>query len=206
MNRTDWDQYYSSPAPTAFFSRAVIRHHLLRLIRKTGIQQNNSIAELGGGGSCFCGTIKEKFKIRHYTVYDACESGIREFLRKNPDSKTVQTDLLKWEPDEKYDLVFSVGLIEHFSEEQTELLIRKHFEMTNPGGHVIIFVPTPTLIYTITRKIAEWFRIWKFPDERPLEKEEVKKTADFYGILLKDFTIYSNFLSQYAVLYRKKKP
>lgn len=203
MNQTDWNRYYSSPLPTAYWSRAVIRKHLLRMFKKADIRENFSIAELGGGGSCFCEMIRKKFKIKNYTVYDSCQLGLNEFLKKNPDCKTISTDLLQWTPVEKYDLVFSVGLIEHFSPEHTALLIRKHFEMTKDGGCVILFAPTPTLIYRVTRSIAELFRLWQFPDERPLKKEELRKTADQCGTYLKGYTIYTNFLSQYAVIYRK---
>lgn len=203
MNRTDWDHYYSSPVPTAFWSRAVVRRHLLRMFKCAGIQKNDSIAELGGGGSCFCEAIRAKFKTEDYTVFDSCNLGITEFLKKNPTCKTVQTDLLQWSPEKQYDLVFSVGLIEHFTPEQTEIIIRKHFEMTKSGGHVILFVPTPTLIYRGTRLLAEILRVWQFPDERPLSEEEVCKTADLFGKKLRGYTIYANFLSQYAVIYRK---
>ena len=87
MNRTDWDRYYSSPMPTALWSRTIVRNHLLRLLRKTGLQENCTIAELGGGGSCFCGKIRKIFKPRDYTVFDSCQSGLEHFLRKNKNCK-----------------------------------------------------------------------------------------------------------------------
>ena len=203
MKQTDWEKYYASPAPTAFFARAVVRSHLLRMIQKTGINQKSSVAELGGGGSCFAEKIRELFKIRNYTVYDSCEAGLRDFLRKNPGCGAIQTDLIQWKTKEKYDLVFSVGLIEHFPKEKTDALIRKHFEMTKPGGYIILFFPTPTLLYRFTRKIAEAAGLWQFPDERPLKKEELRNTADSCGTFLDGYTIYLNVLSQYAALYRK---
>ena len=205
MKRTNWEQYYSSPVPTAFFSRAIIRGHLLRMIRKTGLPGAFSIAELGGGGSCFYGKIRKKFKTENYTIYDSCMAGLQAFLRKNPNGKTVQTDLLSFQTDCKYDLVFSVGLIEHFPPEKTECMIKKHFEMTKPGGYVILFTPTPSLIYRVTRKAAEITGLWQFPDERPIPPDELRNTADKYGTFLEGYTIHSNFLSQYAALYRKKQ-
>lgn len=203
MKRTDWDRYYSSPMPTAFFSRAVVRSHLLRMIRLTGLKHNPSIAELGGGGSCFSEAIRENFRWKDYTIYDSCPAGISLFLRKNPTCQAVQTDLLQWNGKEKYDLVFSVGLIEHFSPEQTELLIRKHFQMTKKGGYVILFSPTPTILYRLTRGFAELLGIWQFPDERPIYPQEIRKTADSCGNFITGHTIYTNILTQYAVLYRK---
>ena len=205
MKQTDWEQYYSSPLPTACYSRAVIRGHLLRMIGRTGLKTGFSTAELGGGGSCFYEKITKKYPVEKYTVFDSCQAGLQAFLRKHPNGNTVRTDLLTYEPEEQYDLVFSVGLIEHFPQESTAAMIKKHFEMTKPGGYVIIFFPTPTLLYSITRGLAELFGIWQFPDERPVTPEEFRETADHCGTFLKGCTIRSNFLSQYAALYRKNQ-
>ena len=205
MKRTNWEKYYSSPAPTAFFARAIVRRHLLRMIRETDLNGNFSIAELGGGGSCFYEKIKELFDGCSYRIYDSCPAGIQAFLAKHPEGNAVETDLLTYQPEILHDLVFSVGLIEHFPPEQTARMIRKHFEMTRPGGYVVIFVPTPTLLYRATRNIAELLEMWQFPDERPVTKNELRMTADQCGTFLKGVTIRANFLSQYAVLYRKQK-
>lgn len=203
MQRTDWNRYYSSPMPTAFWSRMIVKQHLLKMIRKCRFQDKFSVAELGGGGSCFCESVEAKFQISDYSIYDSCQAGIDSFLRKNPLHQAIFTDLLKLQPDKFYDLVFSVGLIEHFSREETGRIIRKHFEMTKPGGCVILFFPTPTLLYRITRKSAELLHLWQFPDERPLLPEEIRKTADKSGIFINGYTIHTNFLTQYAALYRK---
>ena len=203
MKQTNWEQYYHSPLPTSFYSRAVVRKHLLGMIRATKQKKDFSIAELGGGGSCFYEKIKKKFPISEYTIYDSCLAGIQSFLRKYPNGKAVRADLLTYQTEKKYDLVFSVGLIEHFPIEKTALMIRKHFEMTKPGGYVIIFFPTPTLLYSITRKLAELVGVWQFPDERPVTPDEALKTANHWGTFMKGYTIRANILSQYAALYRK---
>ena len=205
MKQTDWEKYYHSPLPTAFYSRAVIRKHLLGMLRKTGLKKDFSIAELGGGGSCFYNRINKKFSVAEYTVFDSCMTGIQAFIKKFPNGDAVQTDLLTYHPERQYDIVFSVGLIEHFPEEKTATMIRKHFEMTKPGGYVVIFFPTPTALYHVTRKLAELLGVWQFPDERPIEPEEFRKNADQFGMFLKGYTIRANFLSQYAALYRKNE-
>ena len=203
MKQTDWEQYYHSPLPTAFYSRAVIRRHLLGMIRATGLKKKFSIAELGGGGSCFYEKINKRFSVAEYTIFDSCLAGLQAFLRKHPNGKAVRADLLTYQTEKKYDLVFSVGLVEHFPIEKTALMVRKHFEMTKPGGYVIIFFPTPTLLYSITRKLAELVGVWQFPDERPVTPDEVLKTANLWGTFVKGHTIRANILSQYAALYRK---
>ena len=130
-------------------------------------------------------------------------AGLQAFIKKHPHGNAVHTDLLTYHPEKQYDIVFSVGLIEHFTEKRTELMIRKHFEMTKLGGYVVIFFPTPTLFYKVTRGLAELVGVWQFPDERPVKPEEFRKTADQLGAFLKGYTVRANFLSQYAALYRK---
>ncbi|MBQ7402555.1 MAG: class I SAM-dependent methyltransferase [Lentisphaeria bacterium] len=204
MKQTNWEKYYLSPLPTSGWSRMIVRHNLLQMLRKTNLSQGCSIAELGGGGSSFYRKISDEFQTEHYTVYDSCTAGIQAFIRKNPNGKTVKTDLLSFQPDQTFDLVFSVGLIEHFPPESTKKLIKKHFEMTNPDGWVVLFFPTPTLLYRGVRSLAEFSGLWDFPDERPLAPQEVRSTADQYGICRDSKLIYANFLTQYALLYRKK--
>ena len=205
MNRTDWNRYYAAPLPTAFPARAIIRKNLLRLIRAAGLEKGFSVAEFGGGGSCFCEAVKKEFRPESYTVYDSCPAGLSRFLRKHPADSAVLMDLLKDSPEKKYDLVFSAGMIEHFMPEETEELVRKHFEAANPGGFVILLFPTPTLLYRVTRRIAEISGLWQFPDERPVKPEEVRRTADRFGTFLTGRLIRANILSQYALLYRKER-
>lgn len=205
MKQTDWEKYYHSPLPTAFYSRAVIRRHVLGMLQETRLKKDFSIAELGGGGSCFYDRINKNFSVAKYTVFDSCMTGLQAFIKKHPKGDAVHTDLLTYHPEKLYDIVFSVGLIEHFPEEKTALMIRKHFEMTKPGGYVVIFFPTPTPLYNVTRKLAELTGVWQFPDERPVKPEEFRKTADQLGTFLKGYTIHANVLTQYAALYRKNE-
>ena len=201
--KTDWERYYTNPIPTCCWSRKVIRRHLLNMLRKANLGPDSSVAELGGGGSCFCHAVQARFGIRNYTVYDSCPAGIASFLRKHPENKAVQSDLLQLEGKPEYDLVFSVGLIEHFAKGETETVTRQHFELAKPGGTVILFFPTPTLLYRMTRSIAECCGLWQFPDERPLLPAEVKAAAAPFGSCLEGHTVYANFLTQYAIIYRK---
>lgn len=51
----------------------------------------------------------------------------------------IEGDLFSYQPTEKYDLVLSCGLIEHF--EDTEEIIRRHLSFLNPGGTLFITLP-----------------------------------------------------------------
>jgi SAM-dependent methyltransferase len=51
----------------------------------------------------------------------------------------IHGDLFSFRPEKLYDLVFSSGFVEHF--EDHELVVRRHIELTRPGGLIVIMVP-----------------------------------------------------------------
>ena len=100
------------------------------------------------------------------------------------------------------DIVFSVGLIEHFAAEQTAHVIGRHFSCVKPGGLVVITFPTPTFLYRITRTLAESAGLWRFPDERPLQWAEVLAEVVRHGMVLTTFTNWPLALTQGVVVAR----
>lgn len=100
-------------------------------------------------------------------------------------------------------LVFSIGLIEHFSAQNTARAIRSHFQLPDPGGIAIISFPTPTFLYRITRFLSEMLGLWIFHDERPLKKSEVAGVIAHFGTLLYEKTIWPIFLTQCIMVARK---
>jgi len=56
-----------------------------------------------------------------------------------PGLRVFQEDFLKWQPEEKFDVVMSYGFIEHFDDWRG--VVDRHFALAKPGGHVIIGVP-----------------------------------------------------------------
>jgi predicted SAM-dependent methyltransferase len=106
--------------------------------------------------------------------------------------------------DRAADIVFSVGLVEHFEPEQTREAVLAHFDVLRPGGTVIITFPTPTRLYRMTRNVIEMLGMWKFPDERPLQPAEViaavrARRAD----ILLEKTLWPLMLTQYMIVARK---
>lgn len=207
---TDWDSYYSAPAATAGYARNIVAGKLMEMLRKFRPAERFSLAELGGGNSCFFDRIEKEFLPLRYTIYDSNALGIRKFRERTeqrPDISIRELDLLNCNPDgeEKSDIVLSVGLIEHFMPENTARMIRRHFELAKDGGIVILFFPTPTLLYRTTRSLAELLRVWIFHDERPLDAAEVETAVVPYGTILHKEIIWSNFLTQQIIIARKNQ-
>ena len=82
--------------------------------------------------------------------------------------------------DLRADLVFSVGLIEHFDAAGTARALHTHLQATRPGGVCLLSYPTPTLLYRVARRIAELTGQWRFHDERPLRLEEITPTMNVF--------------------------
>lgn len=116
----------------------------------------------------------------------------------------VEADLLSAPCLPKGDLVFSVGLIEHFDADSTAKVIKAHFDAVTPGGMVLMTYPTPRVGYVPIRRLAELFRVWRFHDERPLLMKEVGAVVSSYGSIVNTRLNWFIGLSQEIVLAKCK--
>jgi cyclopropane fatty-acyl-phospholipid synthase-like methyltransferase len=153
-----------------------------------GINEGLSFLELGGGNSCVFDRLYASFRPNCYTIIDNNELGL-DLLRSRVDTpanlRLLSGDLLSDRITERnFDVVLSLGLIEHFDRIHTAQMISRHFEFAKPGGCVLITFPTPTRRYRVSRRIAESLGAWAFPDERPLEMQEVAESFESHGRIL----------------------
>ncbi len=102
------------------------------------------------------------------------------------------------------DVVFSIGLIEHFDAAGTRRAVLAHFEPLRPGGIAIISFPTPTLLYRASRRAIEAAGMWRFPDERPLGRLEVLHTVRERGDVVYEKTLWPVVLTQRLVVAKKR--
>ena len=207
---TDWTRYYEKPFVTAHVTRRITAHRIAKMVLAAGgfPERYGRIIELGGGNSSFCDTFMDRLYVQFYTVVDSNPRGTLLFWMKHPDSfnyPIVCADILTLDTASvaHADLVFSVGLVEHFSEEQTKIAIRRHFELAKPGGLVLITFPVPTFSYRIIRCAAEKLGIWRFPDERPIQLEDAVRLCAEYGEVIAKRLNRAILLTQGIVLARK---
>jgi SAM-dependent methyltransferase len=206
--RTDWDTYYKNPFPAAKFSRRVTERTLVHLFRRYSEagQRPVSMVEIGGANSCFFDRINAEFRQREYHVVDFNKYGLdrmAERLGPRPGVQYHHEDVLNLSFAAQADLVFSVGLIEHFDPAGTARAIEAHFRLCRPGGTVVITFPTPTLPYRACRGVAELLGVWKFPDERPLRRPEVEGTMAGLGRVLHGHIIWPIVLTQGVLVARR---
>ncbi|EMF41183.1 hypothetical protein LEP1GSC079_3905 [Leptospira interrogans str. FPW1039] len=78
-------------------------------------------------------------------------SNLKEFS-----SELIQGDILNSQYQQKFDIVFSVGLIEHFDVENTRKAFLNHLQFVKTPGVLIVIFSTPTFLYRMTRFLAEF--------------------------------------------------
>ena len=186
---TDWNLYYQRPYLTATYSRRITLRLLVRLIRRFAPSEPLVIAELGGANSCFLDGIQKTIKPVQYHVIDNNQLGLGLLRDRSDVGKIVFLHLLdvldlEWPKELMTDVVFSVGLIEHFSPKDMIRVFQSHFDILKPGGIAIITYPTPTFLYRAARRISEGLGLWIFHDETPLKVKDVLSTVRPMGKLL----------------------
>src|SRR5229473_3246093 len=209
MRATDWTGYYTATPFTAKLTRRYTSAVLLAALRRySALSPPNSgyIVELGGANSCFLDTILRELEPREYHIVDTNEYGLDLLRRRIKPEQNVtlhNISALEYRPSEPADVVFSVGLIEHFDPGGTEAMIRAHFKVLRPGGCAIISFPTPTWLYRVARNLTEAIGLWKFPDERPLRRSEVIKTARELGEIVYEKTLWPLVFTQQLLVIKK---
>lgn len=145
-DRAFWKSFWESRKNLILYLKPdyVFGDILAGLIKEKGIK--NAI-ELGGFPGYYSVYLK-KYQNLSTTLFDYYihEGLIKELLAKNGlkdgDINIIESDLFNYTPEQKYDMVLSFGLIEHFSD--TASIIKTHLQFLKPGGTLFITLPNFT--------------------------------------------------------------
>jgi SAM-dependent methyltransferase len=168
---------------------------------------NPAITELGGANSCFWQAIDAAVHPRSYTAVDNNALGLGKLQERAANARglvAVQADIFALPALQPADIVFSVGLVEHFSPERTRAAIDAHFKLARPGGLVVITFPTPTWLYRATRFMSERLGMWLFHDERPFWFSDVASAFEANGTVFQHRILWPIVLTQTLVIARKR--
>lgn len=207
---TDWDLYYRSVPVTAKLTRKYTTRVLLDAIRRycePADKRGLSIVEFGGANSCFVESVIAAVDPRSYDVVDTNSYGLSLLTERLGTLGVVrlrEQSVLSLPAEPVADLVFSVGLIEHFDPQSTRKAVLAHFDALRPGGVAIITYPTPTLLYRIARRALELAGLWKFHDERPLQGAEVIPTIRERADVVFEKILWPLILTQTMVVAKKR--
>ncbi|HLG98262.1 MAG TPA: glycosyltransferase [Bryobacteraceae bacterium] len=206
---TDWTRYYQSESWAARFSRKYTARALVGAFRK--LPQDTAggiVVELGGASSCFLDRIVAEVQPRAYHIIDNNDYGLRALSvrpDKPPQVRLHCGDVLNMDLDLRADAVFSVGLIEHFDRAGTRTAVLNHLNLLRPGGYAIVSFPTPTLVYRAARALAEFGGLWRFPDERPIRRQEVLDLIAPIGDVMGERTLWPLLYTQHLMVIRKRE-
>lgn len=151
-----------------WFFRAVLRRYLT---------PESSMLELGCGRASLSLSLAPEIKklvgvdISDVAVRQATESARRLGIGN---ATFALDDCTKLATEERFDFVWSQGLLEHFS--NPLVVAREHFRVLAPGGTVLLSVPYKysyhTLWYTLTRpRILRG--LWPWTEQRFFDKHEL---------------------------------
>jgi putative flippase GtrA len=205
---TDWDKYYRSVPPTARLTRRYTTRRLLACLERCGTAPAGTsfeITEIGGANSCFLEPIIARLAPARYRVIDTNAYGLnllRSRTHLAPLLQLEQADVLDLPEDHRSEIVFSVGLIEHFNPEQTRQAIQGHLKVARPGGILLLTFPTSTWLYRITRRVCEIAGVWAFPDERPLDRSEVLAAVGADAQLCHEETLWPLVFTQHLMVFQ----
>ena len=180
MNEQDWKKQWKFLKwimivfkPLEFLVRSSTRRGIMRLLNKEHLE-NPKILELGAGTGKESAWLVKKFG-GSTTLVDNCDTILqyskKYFSKKQINVSFVNKDIMKLNVREKYDLVLSVGLIEHFYGSDLTLIFDKHIESIKKGGYAITFTPRACPLYYSYRGILTILGLWMW-DEKPFTKED----------------------------------
>jgi SAM-dependent methyltransferase len=105
--------------------------------------------------------------------------------------KICTADFLEWTPDKKYDLVLSMGFIEHFSD--ADEIVRRHIDLLKKGGKVVLEVPN----FANGQKLLHYFL-----DKPNLLRHNLNVlNMSYFKTVAKKFGLKINYLGYYGGLF-----
>jgi SAM-dependent methyltransferase len=150
--RQFWESTWSTakpeiyPGPIFHFAPLMERY----LPKKKGLR----LIELGAVPGNHLVYFSKEFGYRVCALdYLADMSVVRETFAINgvSDFEIVNRDLFEFFPSEKFDVVFSIGLVEHF--EDWRAIWNKHVDLLKPGGFLVIGLPNTRYLHWLLMKL-----------------------------------------------------
>lgn len=204
---TNWDQYIGS----LHFTYGVFQGYLkfLPFLEKNW-PAGAKILELGSGSGRLSLWLSKKLPVSEIVLVDSNEKMLRKSKRIFSQAKIpvrfIKKDVRLLNLKEKFHLVHSAGLLEHFSPEEQISIIQiyqRHLQSSSPGGWAIAYMPTSSKSYWFWRNFLEKIGIWRFPDETPILSGDLIQLFKEEGFeVIATNYVWSWYLSEMGVLAR----
>jgi len=182
---TDWDRYHRRVRVSQLLLWAVWRAYA-GLLRGISFTEPIKIIELGCGTAYHTLQMTKLFQVDKVTLVDSNPNVLKDTQKRlsglKCEKEFLLQDLFSLDLSEKYDIVHSQGLLEHYTPEEQKKLICLHRDLLTPNGIAVILVPTPSLAYRLWRGIFEKLHLWIYPDETAISEAEFKAALESSGL------------------------
>jgi SAM-dependent methyltransferase len=182
---TDWDEYHRRVRVSQRLLWTVWRAYA-SLLRGFSFSNPIKIIELGCGTGYHTLKMTRLYPVAKVTLVDFNASVIEDTKQRFADLKCEKEfllgDLFNLELDEKYHIVHSQGLLEHYTPDERKELIYLHRDLLTPDGIALILVPTPSLAYRLWRGLLERLHLWIYPDETAISRAEFTRELESSGL------------------------
>lgn len=161
----NWNSYWSPDKKTgalayeviaSFYRRNVIRPHLESGIRRH-FAKGARLLHCGCGSGQVDMRLHEDYRIN---ALDISDGALRLYANNNPQAESYRHGSIYDipSPDNSFDGVYSLGVMEHFTREEIERIIRQMARVTRPGGTVLFLWPHQRASSVITLKAVHALR------------------------------------------------
>ncbi len=130
------------------------------------------ILEIGCGTATTLYYLKKIYPKAECFGVDISEEALKMARELNPEGKFEVGNAFNLQFKEEFDLVYSVGLLEHFSREDATKIYNEHKKAAKTGGLVSIIVPAKFSFINLARIISG--KNWPFGYEDPFSRQDIK--------------------------------
>jgi len=164
-----------------------------------------SILELGCGPAYIARRLTEHIPTRRLVLVDSnpamIEIAKQTFQGYTCDVEFIESNFFQMNLTEKFDLVYSIGVVEHFDSTARAQLLRIHADHVREGGYCMVYVPTPLPSYLFFRALARCLGRWEHDDETPLSREQLVGEIRQAGLQVLDVNhVWRYYLTQVGII------
>jgi 2-polyprenyl-3-methyl-5-hydroxy-6-metoxy-1,4-benzoquinol methylase len=169
-----------------------------------GISLNTSL-ELGCGSGILTKYLMRE-KVDTALLVDYSEKALsvaKKNLKGHNGVRFLKENILDLDLKQRFDLVQSQGLIEHYKGEQQIEIIKKHIQFVRDRGFLLLVVPRVSRMYMLWRLCGSIVNggSWVFGYEEPIDPLWLEKIVSDFGL---DLIREKRFCIEYGGLWKKE--
>jgi ubiquinone/menaquinone biosynthesis C-methylase UbiE len=198
-----WDSFWAVHASSNdLFHRLLWRIRFLfssayarQMARATGKLRFANLLEVGCGSARTLSYLNQIYDGSNCYALDLSSQAIHVVREISPAffsgvARATELPLVK----NSFDVVFSIGLIEHFTREVAAQMVCEKMRVARTGGWVGIVVPWESSVYNLIVRKA-FGRHWPFGNENPFHRRELASFMELVGLReVKIYVIYGSTL------------